>query len=383
MPMVRAAQARNAEARARGDALAASPYGFELTLIPSVRHEHGARRTYDEWEASLVRRLRLPDKAALDRALGASGVEAAGHALADARHAGARLLLEHWLAWLRAALQVRLAEHTLAALRAEEAAIATRVAAGDLAVLDGDRARAGRARSELVLRQARLARDQARIALVTQFPAIELPPGVPDIPPPAAHADVADAAAARVVERSHEIALALVLGQRQQLTAARADSERRADPSVGLRLLDETNQDQQVLGLVLSVPFAAPATRATAIAEGHLAAAAAATAEQVRQDVTRAARQLALAVPARAEAWQAAQAAQDAADTAFARVERAFTLGEAGYADLLLARRAQQDAAYEEILARLDAHQAHLELAIDTHELWSGHSAGRDAHGAH
>lgn len=373
LPMVRAAQARTAESQARGEALAASPYGFEVNLIPSVRHEHSASRSYDEWEASLVRRLRLPNKAALDRALGASGVEAANLALDDARHMGARLLLERWFTWLRAALETRVAQRQLNALRTEETAITKRVAAGDLALLDTDRATAIRAQAELAVRQRRLDRDQARIALVGQFPEVELPASLPEIPPPTDPLPDADAAVALVVARSHEIGLALALGRRQDLTAARARSERLADPSVGLRVLDESKHDQQVLGLVLNVPFAAPSSRATAVAEGHLAAAAAAEAEQIRQDITRAARQLVLALPGRQEAWQAAHASLAAASAALGRVERAFTLGEAGFADLTIARRAHQDAERAEVLARLDAHQARLELAVDSHELWARH----------
>jgi outer membrane protein, heavy metal efflux system len=373
LPMVRAAQARTAEAQARGDALAASPYGFEFNLMPGARHEHATSRTYDEWEASLVRRLRLPNKAALDRALGASGVEAASLALGDTRHMGARLLLERWFAWLRAAFETRVAQGQLSALQAEEAAIVKRVTAGDLALLDGDRAAAARAQAEFAVRQRRLERDQARLALVEQFPAVVLPTALPEIPAPTDPLPDADTMVALVVARSHEIGLALALGRRQDLTAARARSERLADPSVGLRVLDESNSDQQVLGLVLNVPFAAPRVRADAIAEGHLAAAAAAEAELVRQDITRAARQLVLALPGRREAWQSADASHAAASAARSRVERAFALGEAGFADLTLARRAEQEAEREEMRARLDAHQARLELAIDSHQLWSRH----------
>ncbi|MCB1749442.1 MAG: TolC family protein, partial [Gammaproteobacteria bacterium] len=268
----------------------------------------------------------------------------------------------------------------LATVKAEQAAIARRVAGGDLAVLDDDRAAAQTAQAELAVRQRRLERDQARLALVGLFPAIELPPDLPVIPSPDPSLPDVEAAVARAVARSHEIAIALALAERQQLNAARVQSNQRPDPSVGLRILDESRHDQQALAVVLSLPFASAANRASAVAEGHLAAALAAEADGVRQDVEINARQLAEAVPARLEAWQAAQAALAATRDALARVERAFALGEAGYADVALARRAMQDAEYVEIAARLDAHETRLRLAVDSHELWARHFH-QDAHG--
>ncbi|MGE0483886.1 MAG: TolC family protein [Gammaproteobacteria bacterium] len=380
LPMVHAASARAEESRARGDALAASPYGFEATIAPQVRFDHVAEAAWNEWEASLSRRLRLPGKAALDRALGAAGVEAATLAVDDARHMGARLLLERWFAWLRAALATRVAQAQLATVQAEQVAIGKRVSGGDLAILDGDRAAAQTARAELAVRQRRLERDQARLALVGLFPAIELPPDLPTIPSPEAALPDVDAAVAKAVARSHEIAIALALAERQQLNAARVQSNERPDPSVGLRVLDESRHDQQALAVVISLPFASAANRASAVAEGHLAAALAAEADGVRQEVAINARQLAEAVAARLEAWQAARTALAATRDALARVERAFALGEAGYADVALARRELQDAEYVEIAARLDAHETRLRLAVDSHDLWARHFH-EDVHG--
>ncbi|MEQ8663637.1 MAG: hypothetical protein RLW62_22705, partial [Gammaproteobacteria bacterium] len=119
--------------------------------------------------------------------------------------------------------------------------------------------------------------------------------------------------------------------------------------------------------------FPTAANRASAIAEGHLAAARAVEAEAVRRDVERGARQQLAALPARIEAWEAARSARAASATALVRIERAYALGEAGFADLSLARRQQQAAAASEIAARLDLHEAWLRIDVDSHELWARH----------
>ncbi len=372
LPQVRAAQARLEESRARGDALEAGPYGLQVNLSPMVRNEQGGP-SYSEWEASLTRRLRLPDKAALDRALGEAGTEAAALAVDDARHMGARMLLEHWTAWLRAALATRLAQDQRDALAAERDAIAARVSAGDLARLDLDRVSAELAAVEVDVARQRLAREQARLALNALFPQLGVPPSVPAIPPPQAALPDPAATVARIVSRSHEIGIALAIARQQRLSAERAGTERWSDPTVGVRVLDEANHDEQALGLVFSWAFPTAADRATAVAAGHLAAARLAEADAVRRDIERGARQLLQALPDRIAAWRAAEAALTASSAALSRVEHAFALGEAGFSDLSLARRQQREAAELEVSARLDVHETRLAIDIDSHELWARH----------
>jgi len=374
LPMVRAAEARVAESQARGEALAAGPYGFQATLMPSARNEHHGP-LYSEWEAQLTRSLRLPDKAALDRALGAAGTEAAMLAADDARHAGARLLLERWFAWLRAAHETRLLQAQRHALAREQAALEKRVATGDAAWIDLDRAAALLAELDAAVAQGRLVRDQARVSLVAAFPVLEMPAEPPALPQPPAELPDPEAAVAGIVARSHEIGIAQAIAASQMLTARRADANRLPDPSIGVRVVDEGDHQEQLLGLVLSWSFPTRANRADAVAEGHLAAARAVEAEAVRRDVEMTARQLVETLPARRAAWHAARAAQEASRTAARRVERAYALGEAGFAELGLARRQEHEAVRREILALLDLHQAHLEIAIDSHTLWARHFA--------
>jgi len=71
-------------------------------------------------------------------------------------------------------------------------------------------------------------------------------------------------------------------------------------------------------------------------------------------------------------------AASERAERYRERAERAYALGEATLGEFLLALSAATDTIHEARLARLDAHQALAQLAIDAHELWA--PAGHDDH---
>ncbi|MGE0387544.1 MAG: TolC family protein [Gammaproteobacteria bacterium] len=373
LPAVRAAKLRAQEAGARGEALAKGPYGVELSVLPMVRHEDRGT-AYGEWEAQVLRRFRLPRKAALDRRIGEIGREAATLGVADARHAGARRLLELWFEWLRSAGAAAIAAQQLEVARAEDAAVAKRVAAGDLALLDAERSRAALAQAEGALARAQAQGERARVALETQFPSLILPAALPEVPEPAAAGDCAeDEIVEAILRESHEVGIAESMARRQGLAAERAEADRHPDPGVGLRVLDEGRGSEQAVGLVLNIPFAGAGARPAARAERDLAAALAADAAGVRDAVRSEARQLAAGIARLLSAWQAAQRARLAGEAALARTERAWTLGEAGYADVALARRTTQDARAQEWQARLDVHAARLQVEVDSHRLWARH----------
>ncbi|MGW8127042.1 MAG: hypothetical protein ACWGG5_00965 [Stenotrophomonas sp.] len=58
-----------------------------------------------------------------------------------------------------------------------------------------------------------------------------------------------------IVSRSHEIGAAEREAERLERAALRARAERRPDPSVGLRWLDERGGEERSLGVVVSIPF--------------------------------------------------------------------------------------------------------------------------------
>jgi cobalt-zinc-cadmium efflux system outer membrane protein len=373
LPMVQAAQARGSEADARGEAFRRNPYGFEVGIAPTVRHENRGT-SYGEWEASVSHRLRLPRKADIDRQLGEVGIQAATLGLADARHAGARALLERWFEWLRSGGALRLAIDQQALARAERDSVARRVTAGDLATLDAERADAALAAADAALARARFEHGRARNALDTQFPSLAPLPGSPDVPSPLLSGDAdVEAIVDGVVNENHEIAIAEALARRQGLAAARADAERRPDPSVGLRVIDEARGNEQAVALTVSIPFAGPASAPTAMAEQYAADALAADAAEVRRSVHSEALQLATGLGDLLANWQAAERASVANDAALARMEKARALGEASFADVALARRNAVDARAAEWQARVAVHETRTRIEVDSHRLWSRH----------
>jgi outer membrane protein, heavy metal efflux system len=373
LPMVQAAHAREREAGARGEALRSSPYGYELTIMPLARHERQVG-TYGEVESTLMRRLRLPGKARIDDALANAGDDLARYALGDARHEGARRLLDAWVAWVRAANLAALAEQQHAVLIDEQRAVARRVELGELPVLDERRAAAARAQAELAVERARLEREQARLALATEFPTLPLPPAPPVVSPPIPHAPAADMVE-RIVQHNHELLIARTRAARQGLTAARADADRRPDPSVGLRVLGEGDGLEQAVGVVVSIPFAASGQRATVRAERALGEAIETEATGIEQRVRLEAEQMVRALPAQCAAWSsAAQMVSAAADT-LARLDKAWRLGAVDLSELLLARRQAYDARLIELGLRLDAQALAARIDIDSHQRWAADEA--------
>lgn len=84
-PNVAAAAARLTSARARASMLATGSH--ELMLSGSYfRRSIDQDRTYDEFDTTLSRAVRLPGKAALDREAGALSVEVAQNQMEDMRH---------------------------------------------------------------------------------------------------------------------------------------------------------------------------------------------------------------------------------------------------------------------------------------------------------
>lgn len=373
LPTVQAAQAREREAGARGDALRSSPYGYELTIMPLARHERQVG-TYGEVETMLMRRLRLPGKARLDEALAGAGDELARYALGDARHEGARQLLEAWMNWVRTANLATLAEQQRALLAEEQRAVARRVELGELPVLDERRAAAALAQAEVAVERARLEREQARLALNTDFPALPLPPAPPVVPAPALSAPAEDVVE-RIVEYNHELLMARARTDRQRFAAARADAERRPDPSIGLRVLGEGDGTQQAVGVVVSIPFAAGGQRSTVRAERALGDAIETEALGVARRVRLEAERLVQALPGQLAAWSAAARMVGAADDTLARLDKAWRLGAVDLDELLRARRQAYEAQLNELGLRLDVQALAARIDIDSHRRWAADEA--------
>ena len=318
--------------------------------------------------------MRLPGKARLDRELGRLGREVAGLQLADAEHQAARLLLAQWMEWLRAKGGVAQAQAQLELVQRDRDAIARRVTAGDAARRDLDSAQAALSQAHAQATAAAARCEAARIALRTTFPSIPLPARAPALPEPVADDADAQRHIDHIVSRSHEIGAAEREAERLDRAALRARAERRPDPSVGLRWLDERGGEERSLGVVVSIPFGGAARSATADAQRASAEAGSAMAESMRRMIQREAEQTVRHADAAWRLWRDSRQALEAVRASTTKVRRAYALGEAGIAELIAAQRQEQESALAESDARANALEAALLIRVDAHELW--HDAG-------
>ncbi len=381
-PEVQAAVAALARAEAEARLRTVGTHETLISVAPQRRRVRNGP-SFNEWEAGISHGFRWPGKARLDREIGAQGVEAAQLNLADAHHAGARRLLALWTTWQRAWV-VAQEQHAQVALWARDRkAIARRVELGDAAQRDRIAADAALAQAHAAALQADAEADSARRMLASAFPDLPLPARVRlGRQPPTLEGS--DRQWSQWIEqRSHEIGAAEARVRMAEAEARRASADRMADPTVGLRVLNEQDGRERALGVVLSLPIGVRQRSARAAAARADALAAQADAAMVRRDVLRDAREVVARARAIRAIWdsqaQALAAARDSAD----KIERAYTLGESGLAELLAARRVERDAALAERRAAVDALEAVERVRIDAHELWHHHTGGSepDEHG--
>lgn len=376
-PEVRAAIAAAQATHADSRALAAGPYEWEAMLLPQRRSVDPNLR-YREFEGQLTRRIRLPGKAALDREIGRHANSAAELRIDDATHQAARRLGHDWMAWLRARVLEADTQAQLDLLQQARRALERRVQLGDAARRDLDTLDAELAQLQAQALRASAATDAARKVLIATYPQLALPSALPPLPDPTPLPGGTTYWRDLIIVRSHEIAIAEQEMLRQQQTAARARADRRPDPSIGLRVLDDRGGAERAIGVVVSIPLGGRYRSDIAAREAARADMAQADADNVRLTIMREAQATADLADARYAQWQALQAAATAQETAAARTRRAWELGEAPLAEWLLAQRLARSARSEERQARVDALEAALLVRIDSHELWHDQDAPAD-----
>ena len=368
-PSVEAAKVRIDVARADARALRTGPHEF-IASGSYVRRSVDREGSYSEYDATLTRALRLPGKARLDRKAGEFGVVAAENRWEDARHQAALVLADMWWDWLGASAEARVDAQGVANLEQALASVKRRVSLRDAARLDGDLAEAALGSARLAAAQSQGRATLARTRIAVQFPGLTLPEQPEDLPLP--EVPVAGFAALRdqVIARSHEIGAAQAEADRLAALSERAQRERWADPSVGLRLFSERNGAERGAGVVLSMPIGGSHRKALAERSSSEASVALADLAAVRFDV----QEMAHGDLARAEAhwasWRRSREGLEAQVTAVLKTRRGLTLGAIDLTDLLLAERQTHDAFRAEAMARTEALRAITRLRIDSHNLW-------------
>ena len=374
-PEVQAAQARLGRAEAEARMRQVGPHEPQLSLIPQTRRIDGDRR-YREWEVDLSRGVRWPGKVRLDREIGAAGREAASLAFEDAHHAAARRLLALWSDWQRAAAATALHEAQLAAWQRERSAVARRVQLGDAAARDRITLDAAVAQAEAAVAQAQADADTAKLALSSAFPDLPLPATV-HLPAAPTALDGSDTSWVELIQqRSHEIGTAAAIARKKDAEARRARADRLPDPQIGLRMVSDRGGREQAFGVTVTMPLGVSYRAAEAAAAGADAMGAEADLAMTRRDVGRDARQVVTLARARYTIWQRQQQAAAATASSADKAERGHALGELGLDEMLIARRAAQEAALAASRAEIDAIEAVTRVKVDAHAVWHRHDPG-------
>jgi cobalt-zinc-cadmium efflux system outer membrane protein len=371
-PEVRAAEAVLGRAQAEERMRRVGTHEPQLTLIPQTRRIEDDRR-YREWEVDISRGVRWPGKARLDREIGAAGREAASLAFEDSHHAAARQLLALWSDWQRAAAAADLRESQVALWERERAGMARRVQLGDAAERDLVALDAALAQARAASAQAAADEQTTRLALTSAFPDLPLPDRARLPPAPAPLPGGDQAWVDLIVQRSHEIGIAAALARQKDALSHRARADRLPDPSVGLRMISDRGGRERALGVTLSIPIGGSYRSAAAAAASADALNGEAELAMARRDVARDARQAVAMARASYTIWQRQQESGAATEASAQKVERGHALGEIGLDEVLIARRAAQEAALAAGRAGIDAVEAVARVKVDAHAMWHRH----------
>lgn len=377
-PQVRAALAAMHAAQAQRDGLMVGPHEFTLRAMAQSRKDRSIDQRYREHEIGIERSLRLPGKAALDAELGAAGLDVGRHALGEALHAVSRELLTRWFAWQREATAAADWQAQVMIWRELDAAVRKKVGAGETARLEAMLIDAQLRQAEAQLAQAQARRERAAREWRQHFPGIDLPdaPRLAEPQPIDASPEALARWRERILAENHELAVARSEARRSRLAAARAEAERRPDPTVGLTLGSERDGQERLLGVHLSLPLPGESRAASARAASAEADAAAARESLALARAEAEAQQTIADALASFERWRRLDDVARQMEENARLVAKAWRLGEGQYADLQAARRQASEARLAATQAQLEANEARYRLLLDAHELWNFEDPG-------
>jgi outer membrane protein TolC len=382
-PRVQSARWAVTGEEAGSDRLAAGDAETKLVLEGQQRRERvDPEDTFAEWNVGVERELRLPEKARLDSELGRQRVGVARAALADAFHETGRELLAGWFAWVRAGLEVEEWERQSGLLAQELAVVEKRIQAGDAAQLERLAAEAALAQSRASLAQASGRLQVARTDLAARFPSLSLPRTV-RLAEPTAVSGSAERWRQQIMAHSHSLIAAQAESRRWQTELARQNAYELPNPTVGLFYGQERGGDEQIVRLGVSVPLPGEGRRADSRqARAQAESANAMEAAEALRTKAEAGGAYETAVNA-FEVWRQAQAAAASMGRNATMVSKAYSAGETGINEVLVARRQAVEATLTARLAQANAREAYLRLLLDAHQLWAFESPEEGGDHAH
>ncbi|QDZ30285.1 TolC family protein [Noviherbaspirillum sp. UKPF54] len=379
LPQVQAARNGIELGQANASRLGAGPYEWTVKGTLQQRRERAGPR-YRENELAVERPVRWFGKADKDRALGEIGVTLAEHALADAWHEAGRAFLKNWFDTLRNLRAAARLQEQADLLGQQADVVRKRYKAGDAPRVELMLAETERDRALGAQRQAALRAERSVADLRVRYPGIA-PQAPQQLPAPAPIAGSASEWQQRILAENHELLLARAQATQGKLSAERAALDRVPDPTIGVRIAQERDSQEKIVGLTLSIPLSGTLRRAqqdAGLAQARIAE------DRARQSETKAqsdAISTAMNAESAYEVWQRLEqvARQTEANTAV--VSKAYSLGEAPLGELLLARRQSLDAVASAEEGRFDALEAYARLLLDAHVIWDEQAADsqRDA----
>jgi outer membrane protein TolC len=366
-PAVLAAQARVAAAMAEGRRLKVGEYEYQASAGYTRRRETGVGSTND-WVLGIERGLRLPSKAKLDHAIGATLAEEAEERVGDARHEVARDLLATWYAALRAQGEARAWREQADLLRQQRDVVEKRIKAGDAARMERAQAEAALRQAEAETRRGETAAAEAGAGLAARFPGLPAPTAkAGELPRLSGDAGAwVDAA----MEHNHELAILQKESERMRIQARRQKADLTPDPTLGLHYSRERSGLDNLIGVSLTLPLPGENRRArvdVATEEARaLAQLEAVTKARIEGEIRILLARVQGTLTRLESLEEMARQLDGYADLAW----RAYQMGETPLWEALNARKGARDARREALLSRLDVHEAAARLLLDSHRLW-------------
>ena len=368
-PELVAAHEQIGEGVAQSRKLRAGPHEWEAAVITQQRKDPAGLQ-YHEQEYELQRRFRLPGKGGLDSRMGALTEEAGELAYADSWHEAGRMLVAAWFDWQRAARTAALWQQQAETARQQQQTVAKRVAVGDAPRLDRDQADAELGRVQAMLLETLRLAEAARLSLLEHFPGLDTTqPSNADLPDPPQIEEADEVWIKRIVAENHEIELAQSRADQAQLLVRRAGMDRIADPTLGLAYSKSIDGNIDMLRLRIAVPLGYEARDAGVSLARSAANRANAAVVQAHASVEAAARTDLLNAHSSYRQWQGLAQVSRLAQTVADGVAKAYSAGEAGVAEVLLARRQAQESQTQAMTALLTAHETYARLRLDAHEI--------------
>ena len=334
-----------------------------------------------EWGVTVSRPVRLPTRAAADRALAGAFNAYAEASLGEALHESGRQLLGLWFAWLNEYSQARLWQSQLALAEQQLSNVNARIRLGEAPRAERTNAEAAQAQVRLQQQQSAAREQQARNRLRAQFPALPVV-AEGDLPPPGEPTGTADDYVNAVLEHNHELFQARRYADVLQAEARQLAKRRSVDPHVGMFYKNDGGGNEHVLGLNVALTLPGTARRTDQQAAEQLSTTAQQAAIRLEQRLRQEARADFEAATANTLNWQQADRAARAQAESARLAALAYSLGEGNLDQVLLNQRLALGSQLLAQQAQVDALSAHARLKLDSHQLWPL-DVGADSHHVH